>query len=142
MNSMNLKGLLVGKLILLISGTIAIGIAVTILFAPSGFYAAYGIELGGNVSLTNELKAPAGVLFVAGLLMLAGVFRRQLMITSLVAATAIYLPYGLARLVSIGIDGMPDSGLVSAAIFEIVIGVVCLLVLKPALGGRTAHATS
>ena len=142
MNTSGLKGRLASKLLLLISGTTAIGIAVTILFAPSGFYAAYGIELAGDTSLTNELKAPAGVLLVAGLVMLAGIFRAHLMTVSLVAATSIYLSYGMSRLVSIAIDGVPHSGLVGAAIFEIAIGAGGLLALKPAFGGRIIHATN
>ena len=142
MKTTSSRGLLARRLLLLINGTVAVGIAVTILFAPHGFYAAYGIDLAGNTNLTNELKAPAGVLFVSGFLMLAGMFRTQLMTASLIAATAIYLPYGLSRLLSIAIDGVPDGGLVAAAVFEISVGAVCLLALKPALGGRLAQAVS
>ena len=142
MTMMNLRGLVARRLVLLIAGIVAIGIAATILFAPEGFYAAYGIELAGNTNLTNELKAPAGVLLVAGLLMLAGVFRAQLTNVSLTAATAIYLPYGLSRLLSFALDGIPNSALVSAAIFEIAVGAVCLLALIPVRDGRIAHPTN
>lgn len=142
MTKMNLRGLLARRLVLLIAGMVAIGIAATILIAPDGFYAAYGIELAGNTNLTNELKAPAGMLFVAGLLMLAGVFRAQLTGVSLIAATTIYLSYGLSRLLSIAVDGTPHSGLVSAAIFEIAVGAICLLALLPARAGRIAHTTN
>ncbi len=136
---MNLRAQVARKLVLLISGLVAIGIAATILFAPDMFYAAYGIELAGNTNLTNELKAPAGVLLVAGLLMLAGVFRTHLTTAGLMVATAIYLPYGLSRLLSIALDGVPHSGLVGAAIFEIAVGAVCLLALVP---GRAAQLSN
>ena len=142
MTMMNLKGLLARRLVLLMAGMVAIGMAVTILFAPGGFYAAYGIELAGNTNLTNELKAPAGVLLVAGLLMLAGVFRAHLITMSLTAAAAIYLPYGLSRLLSFAVDGMPNSALVGAAIFEIAVGAVCLLALIPGRNSRIAHTTN
>ena len=142
MTMMSLRALVARKLVLSISGIVAIGIAATILFAPDVFYAAYGIELAGNTNLTNELKAPAGVLFVAGLLMLAGVVHSQWMTVSLAAATAIYLPYGLSRLLSMAVDGMPDSALVGAAIFEIAVGAVCLLALIPGRIGHIAHTTN
>ena len=142
MTILKLRGLLARRVVLLIAGMVAIGIAATILFAPDGFYAAYGIELAGNRNLTNELKAPAGMLFVAGLVMLAGVFRAQLTTVSLLAATAIYLSYGLSRLLSIAVDGVPHNALVSAAIFEIAVGGVCLLVLIPGRDGRIAHTTN
>lgn len=66
------------KLTLLVSGLVAVGVAGTILLAPEVFYAGYGIEVEGDATLVNELKAPAGVLLAAGLLMFAGVFRTEL----------------------------------------------------------------
>ena len=129
------------KLTLLLSGLVACGIAVTILFAPDSFYTAYGIELAGNTSLVNELKAPAGVLFIAGLLMLAGVVRARLTAVSLKVAAAIYLAYWTSRFLSFAIDGVPHSALVGAAAFEIASGGICLLALLPDLAGRTTRTT-
>ena len=60
-----------------------------------------------------------GLLLTSGLLMLAGVVRTELTVASLGMASLIYLSYGLSRLLSIAIDGIPHSGLVSAAILEI-----------------------
>jgi len=116
------------KVLLLTSGLLAAGIAATILLAPGAFYAGYGIDIDSDVSLVNELKAPAGMLLIAGLLMLAGVVRKELTVVSLGTGSLIYLSYGLSRLLSMAIDGVPHSGLVSAAILEIAIGVICLLV--------------
>tara|TARA_R110002049_G_scaffold159546_2_gene324527 strand:+ start:8111 stop:8593 length:483 start_codon:yes stop_codon:yes gene_type:complete len=115
------------KGLLLVSGLIAVGIAVAILFMPDAFYAGYGIDTGANVSLANELKAPAGMLLIAGLLVLAGVFTPRMTAASLAMASLIYLSYGLSRLLSMAIDGIPHGGLVSAAMLEVFIGLVCLL---------------
>jgi hypothetical protein len=117
------------KLTLTLSALVAVGIAGTILFAPEAFYAGYGIEVGGDATLVNELKAPAGVLLVAGLLMFAGVFRTELLKVSLTTASVVYLSYGLSRLLSMAIDGLPHSSLVSAAGIELGIGAACLLAL-------------
>ena len=117
------------RMMLFLCGLIASGIAATILFAPDAFYASYGIEVGSNATLANEMKAPAGALFVAGLLMFAGVFRSRFAVISLVTATAVYLSYGLGRVISIAVDGLPHSGMVSAAGIEILIGTACLLTL-------------
>jgi len=125
--TMKLVGLRMTRLILLASGLVAISIASAILFAQDDFYSGYGIELGGSVNLANELKAPTGTLLAAGLLMLAGIFRTELACTSLTTATVVYLSYGLSRLSSMSMDGLPHGGLVGAAIFELVMGVVCLL---------------
>ncbi len=117
------------RVVLFLSAFVAVAIAATILVAPDAFYAGYGIEVGGNATLANELKAPAGALLVAGLLMFAGVFRSSLAVISLATATAVYLSYGLGRVMSIAIDGLPHSGMVSAAVIELVIGAVCLVTL-------------
>ena len=124
-----LNGSSMVKLTLLFSGLVAIGIAVTILLAPEAFYSGYGINVGGNANLVNELKAPAGALLVAGVLMIAGVFRTEFVKTSLTTATVVYSSYGLSRLLSIAMDGLPDISLVSAAGIELGIGAACLFAL-------------
>ena len=124
-----LNGRRMVKLILLSSALVAVSIAGTILFAPEAFYAGYGIDIGADATLMNELKAPAGALLIAGLLMFAGVFRTEFVGVSLTIASVVYLSYGLSRLLSMAIDGFPHSGLVSAAAIELGIGAVCLLAL-------------
>ena len=128
--------------LLLVSGLLATGIAATILAAPDPFYAGYGIDVSSNVSLANELKAPAGTLLVAGLLMLGGVVKPEYASTSIAIGSVIYLSYGLSRLLSIAVDGFPHSALVSAAVLELALGAVCLfgLVRLRMNAGRTQGA--
>ncbi len=123
------RGLHTAQLILFVSGFVAVAIALAILFAPEAFYGSYGIDIAGNATLVNELKAPAGALFLAGILMFAGVVRRDLTVVSLTTAAVVYLSYGLSRVMSIALDGLPDSGMVGAAGFELLVGAVCLATL-------------
>jgi hypothetical protein len=124
---MNSTSLYVTRGLLLAAGLLATGIATTILAAPDPFYAGYGIDISSNVSLANELKAPAGALFAAGLLMLVGVVKLEYAVTSLAVASVIYLSYGLSRLLSIAVDGFPHNALVNAAMLELALGAVCFL---------------
>lgn len=124
--AMKINNLRFTRGLLLLSGLVAVAIAATILVAPQAFYASYDIDLGSNVDLVNELKAPAGALLVAGFLMLAGVVRTDLAPVSFGTAAAVYLSYGGSRLVSMLVDGVPNESLVSAAVVEILIGAVCL----------------
>lgn len=124
---MNSTSIYVTRGLLLASGLIATGIAATILAAPDPFYAGFGIDVGSNASLANELKAPAGTLLVAGLLMLVGVVKPRYAVTSLAVGSVIYLSYGLTRLLSIAVDGFPHGALVSAAMLELALGAVCLM---------------
>lgn len=117
------------KTILLISGFIASAIGATILFLPGTFYASYGITLGGNVSLLNEIRASGGALLASGLLIMSGAFVDKMALTAAVVSTLLYLSYGLSRVLSIAIDGVPVEGLLQAAVLEIVIGLACIFAL-------------
>jgi len=117
------------KTILIISGLIASGVGAAILFSPVAFYATYGIELGSNFSLLNEIRAPGGALLAIGILIISGAFVDRLAFTAVVVSTLMYLSYGLSRVMSIAIDGIPAEGLVQAAVLEIVTGLVCIFAL-------------
>lgn len=112
-----------------LSGLIAAGIALAIWLAPAAFYGSYGIDLAGDVNLINELKAPAGVLLVAGVVILAGAVRARFAPTSIRVAAILYLSFGASRFASFLVDGMPSAGLVSAAVLEIAIGAIAMLSL-------------
>ncbi len=115
--------------ILLFAGATAAVIGGFIIAAPALFYSTYGITLGHDVSLLNELRAPAGALFASGLFIASGAVVKRLRFASAVVATLLYLSYGAARLLSIAIDGPPAGGLVQAAIIELLIGVGAVYVL-------------
>ncbi|MBT4020504.1 MAG: DUF4345 domain-containing protein [Alphaproteobacteria bacterium] len=121
-----MKNSIILKTILLISGLIAAAIGGGILFFPADFYAAYNIDLGQNISLLNEMKASGGGLLATGFVIVAGVFVAKLTFTSSVLAALLYLSYGLSRILSMTIDGMPVEGLQQAAFLEIGIGLFCV----------------
>ena len=115
--------------LLLVAGALLILISTFILASPADFYASNNIELGANVSLLNELKAPAGLLLAAGLFMIGATFMRSQADTALWLAALIYLSYAGSRFVSMAFDGVPAAGLVQAAALEGIVGVACLAVL-------------
>ncbi len=115
--------------LLLVAGALLILVSIFILASPADFYASNSIELGANVSLLNELKAPAGLLLAAGLFMIGAIFVRSHADTALWLAALIYLSYAGSRFVSMAFDGVPATGLVRAAALEGIVGVACLAVL-------------
>lgn len=117
------------KAVLLIAGVTAIGIGGTILASPEVFYASYGIVLPQDVSLTNELRASGASVVMLGILTLAGLVFVRFATASTLLAAAMFLAYGAARALSIGIDGQPDGGMVTAMIAELVIGAASLAAL-------------
>jgi len=115
--------------LLLVSGALLILVGTSIIVSPADFYGSNNIDLGTNVSLLNELKAPAGLLVAAGMFMIIAAFVRSKSETALWLAALIYLSYAVSRTVSMAFDGVPDSGLVLATTLEVTIGLTCLVVL-------------
>lgn len=114
------------KTILFFSGLIASGIGTAILFSPVAFYATNGIELAADLSLLNEIRAPGGALLATGILIISGAFVDKLAFTAAIVSSLLYLSYGLSRVMSIAVDGMPVEGLIQATIVELVTGLVCI----------------
>ena len=108
--------------VLCISGLVAIAIATMILTSPVNFYAANHIDINGNVNLLSEIRAPAAALLAIGILLLTGAFMSQLTFTATILSTVFYLAYGVSRVASMVIDGIPTHSLIWAAIVELTLG--------------------
>lgn len=115
--------------LLLVSGTLLILVGTSIIVSPADFYASNNIEIGTNLNLLNELKAPAGLLLAAGMFMIIAIFVRSKSDIALRLAALIYLSYAATRFVSMVVDGIPASGLVLATALEATLGLACLLVV-------------
>ena len=117
------------RVLVALSGLIALAIGASILIDPAGFHAAHDIELGSSASLMSEVRAPGGALLGLGLLMLVGAFQRALTFTAGILAAAVYLAYGVSRLLSVVLAGVPHEGLVGATAIELVLGGACAVAL-------------
>ncbi|AUP78573.1 DUF4345 domain-containing protein [Flavivirga eckloniae] len=117
------------KALLIASGIIGIFIGGSLLFVPVAFQASAGIDLEGNINLLSEVRAPGGTLLIAGILILSGAFMARLTYGSVLLTCLFYLSYGVSRVFSVIIDGMPSSSLIGATIIELVIGGASLYVL-------------
>ena len=114
---------------LVLAGLIGAALGTMILLAPVAFYAGYGLALAGQVDLLNELRSHGLSLVAAGLFIASGAFLPRLAPTATIVATALYLSYGLSRLVAVVFDGVPSPGLLLAGAAEIAIGLIGLALL-------------
>ena len=117
------------KAILIVSGFLLMGLGAATLFAPVEFLGTSGINLGGQVNLLSEIRAPGATLLASGIVILLGVFVPKLTFTSTVLSILIFLSYGIGRIIGIAADGFPAQELVAATVVEIIIGVAGLFVL-------------
>ena len=119
------------KITLGISGLTALAIGTLITLTPHAFYASYGITLGQDPNLLNELRAPGAGLAAFGALMLAGIVRAAMAPIALAVALTVFLAFPAGRIVGIVMDGMPSGSVIGALAFEIVIAVLLLAAFKP-----------
>ena len=121
----------------ILAGLVGAALGTMILFAPVAFYAGYDIAPAGQVNLLNELRSHGLSLLGAGLFIAAGAFLPRLARPAAILAPALYLSYGLSRLVAMALDGIPAPSLMLAAALEIAIGLAGLALLPRA---RPRHA--
>lgn len=114
--------------LLTVSGALLIFIGTSTIVSPADFFGANNINAGASLSLLNELKAPAGLLLVAGIFMITAGFMRNKSEVALWLAALIYLSYAGSRSVNMAFDGVPAAGLVFATVIEAIIGLTCLMV--------------
>ncbi len=113
------------RVTLIVAGLIATVVGISILLVPAAFHATNGIVLGDNASLLSEIRAPGAALLASGVLVVCGAFVEKLTFSALLLATVLYLAYGVSRIISIALDGMPANGLVAVAVLELAVGLVC-----------------
>lgn len=117
------------KVVLAISGLVAMVIGGAILVTPAAFFASSGVALSADPSLLSEVRAPGGALLVAGLVIALGAFFAELTLTAGVVSALLYLSYGLSRVLGMAVDGMPATGLVVATAVEIGLGLAGVVVV-------------
>lgn len=123
---------------LAIAGLLLLAIGGAILLAPHAFHGSNGIVLGDNPNLLSEIRAPGGLLAASGIMILAGAFRVRLRASAVQLTTLVYGSFGLARLVSMTLDGMPSSSIIGATLLELIVAFVGLVILRRAHSQRTA----
>ncbi|MHA7901419.1 MAG: DUF4345 domain-containing protein [Henriciella sp.] len=110
---------IVTKLALIGSGALLGLIGGAVMLSPKGFLELSGVLIGDDPSLLSELSAPGGVLLMTGALMLIGAVQPRHAKLALIAGGIVYGGYGIGRLSSLSIHGMPSEALVTATIIEL-----------------------
>src|SRR5690606_16809826 len=114
---------------LFVAGIIGIGIGGSMLFIPVAFEASAGIDLAEDINLQSELRAPGGMILALGIIITAGVFFSKITYFSMQMSCLFYLSYGVARMVGIIIDGLPNDSFLIAMAIELILGGISLLLL-------------
>jgi hypothetical protein len=122
-----MKNSIVLKTILFLLGLFLIVIGAGRLVMPVEFYSFVGVALGSDITLLSEARGVGGMMLGSGILIFLGVFLAQLRFTSTILASLVFLSFGFARLLGIGLDGMPAEEMVQGIFFEFAFGVIALI---------------
>ncbi|EDM77673.1 hypothetical protein PPSIR1_14010 [Plesiocystis pacifica SIR-1] len=107
---------------LIVGGLALLGVGLSIFLAPLTYQANMGVELPAEATLLSDMRAMAGSLIGVGALLLAGARWVSLTLPAALAGAVLYLSYGLSRLVSMAVDGLPDATLIASTIIELTLG--------------------
>ena len=108
------------------SGLLLAFIGSALLLAPGDFLALSHVFVDDDPSLFSELSAPSVLLLLAGFFMLLGAFRRRHSELALSIGALVYGSYGLGRLVSMVLHGVPSASLVAATLIELAVAAMLL----------------
>lgn len=119
------------------SGAILGAIGSSIMLAPRAFLATSEVMLGHDHNLMSEITAPSGLLVVAGAFMMFSGLKLRFVNLGLICGGLVYGTYGVSRLISMQLHGVPSDTLVVVTWFEL--GIAALL-LGLSLKGRQAKS--
>lgn len=115
------------RALLVLSGGVLLAVGPAVLVQPGGFTSAPTI--GASASLMSELRAPGGLLLVAGGFVLWAGLRAERLCAALALSALLYGTFGVSRLLSVALDGVPSAAILGAAAVELLFGGVALAML-------------
>lgn len=118
------------KAYLFISGLLLTFIGGSTLIMPVQMKASAGIDLGGNISIINDVRAFAALILTFAVLAILGAFIKRLTYTSTLVSFLLFTALGLGRLLSIFLDGSPVDGLIKATGLELILGLLGLILFS------------
>lgn len=114
------------RIILAGSGALLGLIGGALMLKPKLFLAMSEAIVEHDPSVMSEVTAPSGILVATGALMLLGGFKRRFANMALTYGAIVYGSYGLCRLISQRLHGMPSDQLIVAT--QIELGIAALLI--------------
>ena len=114
-----------------------------LMFAPKTFLETSHVFIDHDPGLISELTAPSGLLILTGAVMLLGAGKFRFAGRALTLGAIVYGSYGLGRLVSMGLHGVPSESLIAATVIELsVAAVLVALRWRPSPATRWKMASS
>lgn len=108
------------------SGMLLGFIGCSLMFAPKAFLASNKVMVVYDSSLMSEMVSPTGILIVTGAFMTLSAVKLKFADIGLLSGAIVYGSYGVSRMISMLLHGLPSEPLIVATLLEIVIALMLL----------------
>jgi len=95
-----------------------------LLLSPKAFLEMSHVFIDNDPGLLSELTASSGMLALIGGLMILGSIKLRFAKLALLAGAVVYGSYGISRLISMVLHGLPSQSLITATILELAVAAV------------------
>lgn len=109
------------RLVLTGSGALLALIGGALMLTPRVFLETSQVFVEHDPGLMSELAAPSGILMITGAFMLLGAIRMRFATLALLLGAVVYGSYGIGRVMSMALHGLPSESLISATIIELAV---------------------
>lgn len=102
-----------------------------LMFSPKALLAMSDVFVASDPGLMSELTAPSGILLLVGAVMMTAAVEQRFVNLGLVAGAITYGSYGIGRLVSMTLHGVPSRSLITAMVIELSVATVLAFFRSP-----------
>jgi len=120
---------------LALSGALLASIGGALLVSPAALLKMSHVVIDNDPGLLSELSAPGGLLVITASFLMLGAIKLRFANLALLAGALVYGSYGLSRLISMALHGLPSASLISATVVELV-AASALIALRLTSGSR------
>ncbi|MEM7494335.1 MAG: DUF4345 domain-containing protein [Pseudomonadota bacterium] len=133
---------IIRKTVLAVAGMLLCAIGSALLLVPQSFLETSNIFVGSDPSLMSEISAPSSLLLLTGAFMVLGAFKSRLTNRALSIGAVVYGSYGIGRLVSLMLHGLPSQSLIMAMVIELIAAALLIMLrLTPDPENRSGAVT-
>lgn len=117
---------IVTRTVLAGSGALLGYIGGALMFMPKTFLEMSHVIVDRDPGLMSELTAPSGMLLIFGAVMIGGAVKPRFANLALVMGAMVYGSYGICRLISMALHGIPPGSLIAATAIELVVAALLI----------------
>lgn len=108
-----------------LSGLLLLYVGIKRISNPLKTYSqSFGIEFENDVNVLSELKGIGAVMLFGGIVVILGVILNQYSVVTFVVGSLIFMGVAIGRILSMVLDGKPNTKLMRGFVIELLFGIL------------------